>query len=198
MSRQRRLTDEDLFLWRKVERTVMPMHKQRVVPDTPETGDAFRTLLDDAAAGKPVSDAKRKKQIRSAVPTWSPPPQPRKPDIERPIDRPTSRKIAKGRLSIDARIDLHAMTQDQAYDRLYGFLAEARSRGHRHVLVVTGKGRSIGSEGVLKRMVPVWLKGGRFAELVSGYTDAAPRHGGDGAIYIRLRKLTNFDGSSRS
>ena len=89
------------------------------------------------------------------------------------------------------------MTQDIAHDRLYASLLDARAYGARHVLVVTGKGASLGSEGVLKRMVPVWLDNPRFSALVSGYASASRHHGGEGAIYIRLRKQATETGGRK-
>lgn len=192
MSRRRRdrpLREEEAILWQKVSRTVTPLKPEMKIPAEP--------LKEETAIAAPASASRDDTaSIRSPVRNvrHQPPPPPRR---ERQIDRPTTRKIAKGRISIDARIDLHEMNQDQAHDRLYMFLADGRTRGLRHVLVVTGKGRSAGSEGVLKRMVPLWLKGPRFADLVSGYSAAGRHHGGDGALYVRLRKMTNADGSAR-
>ncbi|MEM1376958.1 MAG: Smr/MutS family protein [Pseudomonadota bacterium] len=105
-----------------------------------------------------------------------------------PIERPTHRKLAKGRLPIDARLDLHNLTQDQAHQRLLSFLGEAMQRGHRHVLVITGKGMSQNSQGILKKMLPVWLATPPFTHMVSGLKHASRDHGGEGAWYIRLKK----------
>ena len=104
------------------------------------------------------------------------------------IDRPTIRKIAKGRLEIQARIDLHGMRQREAHDLLYSFLADAWHRGLRFVLVITGKGASFGSDGVLKQAVPHWFSTPLFRIYVSAYEDAVRHHGGQGALYVRLRK----------
>lgn len=104
------------------------------------------------------------------------------------IDRPTIRKISKGRLEIEARIDLHGMTQREAHDLLYGFLADAWHRGLRFVLVITGKGSSSGSAGILKQAVPQWFSTPLFRIYVSAYEDAVRHHGGHGALYVRLRK----------
>jgi DNA-nicking Smr family endonuclease len=126
------------------------------------------------------------------VPPKAPEPLPvkvlgKKPAAQ-PLDGLTTRKIARGKLVIEARIDLHGMTQDEAHGLLLSFLMRAAQRHLRTVLVITGKGRSARSEGVLKRAVPQWLGQPAFARLVSGYGDAAPGHGGDGALYVRLRR----------
>ncbi|WOC16063.1 Endonuclease MutS2 [Pseudochrobactrum sp. MP213Fo] len=106
------------------------------------------------------------------------------------IDRPTIRKIAKGRVEIQARIDLHGMRQHEAHDLLYSFLADAWHRGLRFVLVITGKGSSSGSEGILKQAVPHWFSTPLFRIYVSAYEDAVRHHGGHGALYVRLRKTS--------
>jgi DNA-nicking Smr family endonuclease len=98
------------------------------------------------------------------------------------------RKLARGRLPIDGRIDLHGLTQSEAHNLLFDFIARAHERGLRHVLVITGKGSSRGSQGVLKRLVPEWLAKPEFRFLISGHEDAARSHGGEGALYIRLRR----------
>ncbi|WP_414834278.1 Smr/MutS family protein [Afifella sp. YEN Y35] len=79
------------------------------------------------------------------------------------------------------------MTQQRAHDRLLAFLGGAQARGHVLVLVITGKGRSEG-EGVLKTMVPRWLAEPAFRELVVAYEHASRHHGGEGALYVRLRR----------
>ena len=104
------------------------------------------------------------------------------------LDRPVYRKISKGRVPIDSTIDLHNLTQEQAVQRLLSFLTQAHDLGHRHVLVITGKGGSPTSEGVLKRMLPIWLNTPAFSAIVNGYQSASRNHGGDGAFYVRLRK----------
>lgn len=126
-------------------------------------------------------------------------PAPVKPPVSRPqpakkqlvsthFDRPTHDKVAAGRLPIEGRVDLHGMTQDEAYGLLLSFLGRAHANGVRYVLVITGKGASSGGEGILRRAVPAWLSTAPFRSLVSSHDNAARHHGGGGAIYIRLRK----------
>ena len=112
------------------------------------------------------------------------------------------RQIDKGHRSIDARLDLHGLRQAGAHIALRGFLVEARARGFRHVLVITGKGRSgpfdemgrgemmFGEQepGILRRLVPLWLGEPELREIVAGFSDAPRRHGGEGALYVRLRR----------
>lgn len=104
-------------------------------------------------------------------------------------DRRTANRLKKGRMRIDARLDLHGYTEEQAYTQLLGFLNAARNSGARCVLLVTGKGRRdrTGS-GKLKAIVPKWLNEAAFRPSVLSVTYAQQRDGGDGALYVLLRK----------
>jgi DNA-nicking Smr family endonuclease len=103
-------------------------------------------------------------------------------------------RLARGGVAIDARIDLHGMTQQAAHGRLVRYLREAQARGHRIVLVITGKGRPLGDNGdgevrgVLRRAVPMWLSAAEMRPFVVGFGEAAPPHGGSGALYVRIRR----------
>jgi DNA-nicking Smr family endonuclease len=108
--------------------------------------------------------------------------------VSHSLDRPTHEKLAKGRLPIEGRVDLHGMSQEQAYSLLLSFLHRAHAGGVRYVLVITGKGSSSGGEGVLRRAVPAWLSTAPFRPLVSSHDHAARNHGGAGALYVRLRR----------
>jgi DNA-nicking Smr family endonuclease len=113
------------------------------------------------------------------------------------INGATEERLKKGLLEPQARIDLHGMTQEAAHRTLFAFLATAHARGHRLVLVVTGKGNPRKDEsaswmmsphGVLKQMVPRWLNEAGLAALIASTKPAHVRHGGDGALYVYLRK----------
>ena len=88
----------------------------------------------------------------------------------------------RGRLEPEARIDLHGLTQDEAFRALMRFFGRARAHDQRVVLVITGK------TGVLNRAVPRWLSDSALAPLVAGATPAHIRHGGSGALYVALRR----------
>ena len=106
------------------------------------------------------------------------------------IDKRTARRIRRGALPIDARIDLHGMTREEAFRRLTRFIAESQAAGRRLVLVVTGKGRGADgiSSGVIRREAPHWLARPPNAARVLDTAPAQPRHGGEGALYVYLRK----------
>ena len=108
-----------------------------------------------------------------------------------PIGRRERSQLARGRKAIDARLDLHGMTQERAHRRLVAFLQGASADGATFVLVITGKGRASvleGERGVLRRQVPLWLALPDLRSLVVGFEEAGIGHGGEGALYVRLRR----------
>jgi len=102
------------------------------------------------------------------------------------LDRRSETKMRRGQVDIEARIDLHGMTQDEAHRALSGFLRDGFSAGRRTVLAITGKGAA--GEGVLRNAVPKWLNETANREMIRGFSHAAPRHGGAGALYILLKR----------
>jgi DNA-nicking Smr family endonuclease len=121
----------------------------------------------------------------------------RRAEGDNQIDGHTVEKLKRGELQPAVRIDLHGMTEAAAHGALLSFLAGAQARGHRLALVVTGVGNPRAEEGaewmrvphgVLKHMVPRWLNEKEFAALAMGSAPAHRRHGGDGALYVYLRK----------
>ncbi len=95
-------------------------------------------------------------------------------------------RIAKAREEIGARLDLHGLDQVRARAVLEGFLASAWNEGWRAVLVITGKG--VQGDGILKRRAPEWLAAPHLAHIVAGISDAARHHGGEGALYVALKR----------
>lgn len=108
------------------------------------------------------------------------------------LDKNTSRRLRQGKLEIEAKLDLHGMGREEARHRLTKFLERAFEEQRRCVLVVTGKGRFDAdagqSEGILRKNLPRWLALTPCAHWVLSYTHAQPRHGGEGAFYILLRR----------
>jgi len=107
------------------------------------------------------------------------------------IDRRTARRLRRGALPVEAQIDLHGLTRAEAHRRLSRFLAESQAAGRRLVLVVTGKGRRAEdgmAAGVIRREAPHWLASPPNAARVLDAAPAQPRHGGDGALYVYLRR----------
>jgi len=107
-----------------------------------------------------------------------------------PLGRRERSQLSRGKKQIDARLDLHGMTQTRAHHALSGFLHRAHHDGLTFVLVITGKGK-MGAEserGVLRRQVPHWLSLPEFRSLVVGFEEAHIGHGGGGALYVRIRR----------
>jgi DNA-nicking Smr family endonuclease len=122
-----------------------------------------------------------------------PPPAPRalrtkppKPGQFADLDKRTAERLRRGELAIDARLDLHGLTQTEAHRRLAGFVGRAAAAGTRMLLVITGKGER--GTGVLRDGVPRWLAEPALRPLVLAIAQAQPRHGGGGALYVLLRK----------
>lgn len=177
------MTPEDRILWGRVARSTKPM-PGRSVEDLDVELEDFAALLDP-----PVAPAKKAKPAPQPAVQPEPTPQPKRLQPgNHIIDAPTRQKIAKGRLPIEGKVDLHGMTQREAHSLLLSFLNRAYADGRRHVLVVTGKGSTSKGDGVLKRAVPSWFSTAPFRLLVSGHEQAARHHGGEGALYVRLRR----------
>jgi DNA-nicking Smr family endonuclease len=105
---------------------------------------------------------------------------------EKGIEPRRKHRIAREREEIGARIDLHGLDQDRARAALEGFLRRAWDDGYRAVLVITGKGLS--GDGVLKRRTPEWLAAPHLAPIVAGISEAHRKHGGEGALYVALKR----------
>jgi DNA-nicking Smr family endonuclease len=164
------LSYEERVLWRTIIKSISPLPGRTV-----EEGESDPV----AAATPPVS----KSSASSSKPAA--PPRPKAPPLQR-LDRRMRQRVARGREPIDARFDLHGLTQADAHAALSRFLHAASARGARLVLIITGKGTR--SEGVLKRQVPLWLALPEFRDLVIGFEEAHAAHGGEGALYVRLRR----------
>lgn len=137
---------------------------------------------------RPAKHPAKSGPISSPLPAEKSPP-PLTPQLTK-LGRRMKKRVARGKDEIDGRLDLHGLTQSEAHAALLRFLRTASSRGARLVLVITGKGARAaeGERGVLKRQVPHWLGLPEFRALVIGFEDAHIAHGGEGALYVRLRR----------
>lgn len=180
MPKDRKLNTEERILWGKVARSA------RALPGKLEDLMAF----EDFETPQPPQETPSKEKPGVAANKASDPGQAEKkpPPRHHPLEKPVKRKLARGRLALEARIDLHGMVQSEAHVMLLDFLIRAHERGMRHVLIITGKGSSMGSEGALKRAVPMWFSKPEFRYLISSHETAAQHHGGEGALYVRLSR----------
>jgi len=186
MGRRGQGDDDDEALWEKVAGTASPLKRGR---------DAV--AVKPAKIAAPVVKVKQPKLAIRSQPAPKPTPKPAHVPRAAPLDRQTSRQLDKGRLEVEARLDLHGMRQRDAHAQLRRFLKTAQARGLKHVLVITGKGadqaasRSFYEEderGVLRQAVPHWLVEPELASLVVSFSQAPRRLGGGGALYVRLRR----------
>lgn len=172
--------EDDLKLWHVVAETVEPL-KGRDLPPADY----------DAVPPPPM--------IAPRLPVKRPqPPQPPAPVLALPelthdhqpgLDKATAKRMRRGQVKISGRIDLHGMTQANAHQALDRFLDDAWMAGKREVLVITGKGtRADGSIGVLRQQVPRWLGSFPNRTKVVAFTYASAKDGGEGALYVRLKK----------
>lgn len=177
--RRRDLSAEERALWKTVSKSYKPLRARK--DKTIDGGGIDADEPPPPKKSKPVVRSEPAKPVRAA------PAQPPAPDLA-PLGRRMKSRVARGREAIDARLDLHGHTQDEAHAALLRFLRNASARGHRLVLVITGKGRAGGEMGVLRRQVPQWLGLAEFRALVIGYEQAHIAHGGEGALYVRVRR----------
>jgi DNA-nicking Smr family endonuclease len=184
--RRRRLSAIEHELWRGVTRSVAPLKRR--------PRKLLAAAVEPAAAerkGKPVPVKRvQATPLRGTAATKSAPPVP--PPLI-PLDRRLKQRLARGGEPIAARLDLHGRTQSEAHSALLRFLQRAQADGAKTVLVITGKGGGASDfareRGVLKRQVPLWLTLPEFRALVLGVEDAHVGHGGEGALYVRVRRV---------
>jgi DNA-nicking Smr family endonuclease len=178
MSRRRSVTEDEHALWANVTRSISPLRKRKRLLAAP--------VIERA---EPVPHTKRMVAPPVAARPVAAPPVKTAPPLA-PLGRRLKQRVARGRDAIEARIDLHGLTQAQAHAALIRFLHRSQSDGARIALIVTGKGArdGAGERGVLKRQVPMWLRLPEFRSFVVGFEDAHIGHGGEGALYVRLRR----------
>lgn len=194
------MTDDEAAIWELVTETIHPLRRPdapriSTKADDPTLKQAPRQVQPDPPA--PV----HKPQWQRLVTTGVPRPAKPTPSPNAPFDRKHAKRIAAGRIEIEGRLDLHGLRESEAHGRLRGFLRQAQSQGKRTVLVITGKGQAsddahmpfdFGADrmtrGVLKRNVPHWLSAPDLSAIVVAFTPAHARHGGDGALYVHLRR----------
>jgi DNA-nicking Smr family endonuclease len=170
---KRPLRPEEVHLWAHVAATVHPA-AGRKHPQAP--GDAIPPAAPGRVPAKPP------------VPGMAaaPPATTRRKGDPQTIEPSRKRRIIKGRESLEARIDLHGLDYDGAQATLEAFVRRAWNDGYRACLVITGKGTR--GDGVLRRFTPEWLAAPSLRDIVAGISEADRRHGGEGALYVALKR----------
>ncbi len=178
---------KDETLWRSAMQDVKPLKKD-VNPE--KTGEPAGEPEDTATNTQPSKTSDTPKELPPAA----------------GIDRRTEEKLRQGKFPIEGRLDLHGHTQAQAHNELIQFVERGFEQGQRCLLVITGKGRggerkgggwSESETGVLRREVPRWLTELPLAGKVITFTHAQPKHGGEGALYVYLRRKKTRKASSQ-
>ncbi len=187
---------DDAALWRRVAGGVTPLSGEKRQKSTKpaRTATPEAAARGEAATGTPAGTDQRGTPPPIPLP---PAPPPEQISVQPPlvvgaasgIDKRTATRLRRGQLSIDARLDLHGMIQQEAFRALSLFIEESQESGARCVLVITGKGlKPDGSTGVLRDALPGWLNRAELRPLVLALNHAQPRDGGQGAFYVLLRR----------
>jgi DNA-nicking Smr family endonuclease len=198
-SRKSALTEDEQDIWTHVADSVTPVRAKRIVPMHDHLVEPTDALMPPRRQPKGVA---LKSTVAHAATVQVPVTAQKRPPADLGDFEPRrAKRIGRGHIDIEARIDLHGDRQDEAHARLRTFLLQCYGRGQRTVLVITGKGREtdqstefdIGYErrerGVLKRNVPRWLAEPELRAIVVSHTTAHVRHGGEGALYVQLRRI---------
>ena len=185
---RKRFEVRDQNLWDEITRSIRPFRKSQLKSTTAAAAPAL--------VHKPQANAQLiPRPVYGGSERLVPPPI-------AAFDRRTGQKLMRGKADIEARLDLHGLSLEDARYRLLRFLKDVSAQGLSLVLVITGKGASPFAghtlhgrdhfyvperEGKLRRQFPEWLHEAEFRALVTGFQPAHPKHGGGGAFYVKLR-----------
>lgn len=189
--RDPRRLPHDFHLWTHVTESVEPLRRKGLLKfaagplplPEPEPAPRIKAPPKKLGAGRPF------------LPPYQAP-SPAAAQQEKAVDPAIHKKVRRGRIEIDASIDLHGMVQVEAREALRRFIGARAARGDRTILVITGKGiktdndyiAAMTERGILRTMLPLWLSEPGLSHLISGWSTAARGHGGEGAFYVRLRR----------
>jgi DNA-nicking Smr family endonuclease len=194
--RRRHLNPEERLLWEAVAKSAKPIAGRRPfvatapadppsnAPKAPPTKPRIDPFLLGERAPRQAPRLDAPKTLSASL-------------SEQPLamDAKTHTRMTKGKLSPEARLDLHGMTLSEAHSELIAFILTARAQGLRLVLVITGKGKAAHDSGAipqrigaLRHQLPHWLRLPPLAPAVQQLTEAHLRHGGSGAYYVYLRR----------
>ncbi len=190
---------KDYYLWEKLTSTITPLDRNKREKTRHKTQHKLQHKLQtEIAREKPdlqnLSSAKTKK-TRFTTPSYLPvnnKNRARSTNIEPNLHK----RLKRGAISIEAKLDLHGLRQNEAYNALCNFINDCYSKNYRTILIITGKGmggnnleyQNMGNRGILRKMLPIWLESANFSTMISGWQISARKHGGDGAYYVRLKK----------
>lgn len=189
MSHPRGLSEAEAAAWEQVAATVKrldPLSLRARAASRSETATPAKPLT----APPPVQP----KKARMAPARTPPAPPPPKPRPEGNLDSQWDRRLKAGSVSPDLTLDLHGYGLDAAYNRLMGGVAQARAVGARTILLIAGKSRPVDpadrgtKRGAIRAKVLDWLAASEHHSAIAAVRRAHIRHGGEGALYIVLRR----------
>lgn len=184
------LTQDDRRIWARVSGSVTPPKARKatritpgaLLPDEPLKPETIKAAPRLPLIGKPRTSTR----IRTAVAETAKPAPAGPRAAPEELEPRRQRRLSRERDPIEATLDLHGFGRFEAEDQLRAFLVQSRARGLRAVLIVTGQGRRGG--GIIRASIHDWLQGHALRGVVSGFATAHRRHGGDGAIYVTLKR----------
>ena len=182
--------EEEVALWDEVANTVKRQVSSRISPVTLTAETQKKRVL----AKKTPANAKKSINLRNnAAPKMDSEnsglvtgPANLSQPVYAGIDRSSAKKLQQGKMMLEARIDLHGLSQLAAHQRLQHFIQKSRQEGLRTILVITGKGRA--GRGVLRENVPQWLSEPPLSEAIIAFGASRPQDGGAGALYVSLKR----------
>ncbi len=185
--------DDDL--WNAVKSGVKPIEREEHSPAILTRNAVFVKNTGKEASGKTTLKISEEQTTDTTGQDF-------RTEIKQPlsteIDRNTLKRLQRGQIPVEAKLDLHGMTRDQAHAALLEFIASSHASRMRCVMVITGKGSTgtlngpdrdmFHTRGVLRAKVPQWLSDPAFRPWILQAVPAKPRHGGEGALYVLLRR----------
>jgi len=179
---------DSLDLWQKVTKTVEPIKSNKISPValTPNIDEKVSTHKPNKKSIKQLSTSLASISGRNDAIAKKPSPSDLRYDKPSGIDASSSKKLRSGKFEIEATLDLHGMTQANAYRSLQSFIQRSVEKQLRTILVITGKGSE--GKGILRNQLPDWLKSDMCSVYILAFGQAQAKDGGSGAFYIRLRR----------
>ena len=176
--------DDDEILWEKVTQSVRRMNPQPAFQPPKQRGDPktgpLKASWTERFQSVQTSQAKAKTSTDKTMPADF------RVGETSGVDGTSVRRMQRGQVPIEDRLDLHGLSQEQAQKKVKAFIGSAVQKNLRHVLIITGKGRD--GHGILREKVPEWLKDAPLCHHLNAISHAQPKDGGKGALYIRLKR----------
>ena len=176
--------NDDKILWEKVTQSVRRMNPQPAFKTPKQRRDSKTGPPKASWTGR--SQSVQAVQAKAKTSTDKTMPADFRLGETSGIDRTSARRMQRGQVPIEDRLDLHGLSQDQAQQKVKAFIGSAVQKNFRYVLIITGKGRD--GHGILREKVPEWLKDAPLCYHLNAISYAQPKDGGKGALYIRLKR----------